>query len=367
MIMINPVRNPEPDFVSLKEVLGGKKKPEKIYFVELLMDEEIKRSVVEKLFRKRWVPYSSENEKSYLLQDIDFWYRMGYDYIRVSGGGRVTLSWQRDIRETGDTAVLSRGERVWVEEGQGIISSWEDFEKYQWPDPKKIDYFPYEFTAKNLPEGMQMMVCPSDGIFEVVSESLLGMEGLSYLLADEPELVKEVFKKVGEIIYSFYENVIELDNVGGFFQGDDMGYKTSTIVRPDTLRELVLPWHKKFAELAHRHDKMYWLHCCGNVLTLMDDFINDVMIDAFHSFQDVIIPVGDFMRRYPEIATLGGVDVNNLGRMEEKELRIYIQGILNQCMPGRYALGSGNSIANYIPLENYLVMLDEGVKWGGNR
>ncbi len=30
-------------------------------------------------------------------------------------------------------------------------------------------------------------------------------------------------------------------------------------------------------------------------------------------------------------------------------------------MPGGgYVLGTGNSVANYIPLRNYLVMLDEG-------
>jgi uroporphyrinogen decarboxylase len=32
-------------------------------------------------------------------------------------------------------------------------------------------------------------------------------------------------------------------------------------------------------------------------------------------------------------------------------------------MPYKYALGSGNSIANYIPVENYLIMLDEGLKY----
>jgi len=356
-------KNPEPDFEGLITVLKGEKKPARVHFVELLMDEEIKKTVVEKFFGEKWIPYSPEDQRPYLLQDINFWYSMGYDYIRVVGGGRVTLNWQRNIREAGDTAAISRGERVWVEEGTGVISSWDDFEKYPWPDTKKIDYSPYEFSSKNLPEGMKMMVCPSDGIFEVVSESLLGMEGMSYLLLDDPKLVREVFRKVGEIIFAFYENVVELENIGGFFQGDDMGYKTSTIVSPVVLKEMVLPWHKKFAELAHRYNKMYWLHCCGNVSALMDDFINDVKIDAFHSFQDVIIPVGEFMKKYPEVAALGGIDVNNLGRMEDEELRRYVRDTLNQCMPGRYALGSGNSIANYIPVENYFTMLDEGLRW----
>jgi len=59
---------------------------------------------------------------------------------------------------------------------------------------------------------------------------------------------------------------------------------------------------------------------------------------------------------------LGGVDVNKLCRLKEKELRPYVRDILDKCMPGGgYALGSGN----YIPIENYLIMLDEGAKWGG--
>ena len=52
-----------------------------------------------------------------------------------------------------------------------------------------------------------------------------------------------------------------------------------------------------------------------------------------------------------------------LGRMPEMELRKYIRGILEKCSPGRFALGSGNTIANYIPVENYLVMLQELRTW----
>jgi uroporphyrinogen decarboxylase len=34
-------------------------------------------------------------------------------------------------------------------------------------------------------------------------------------------------------------------------------------------------------------------------------------------------------------------------------------------MPGgRYALGSGNSVANYVPIENYFAMLEEGWRLG---
>ncbi|PIP16571.1 MAG: uroporphyrinogen-III decarboxylase-like protein, partial [bacterium (Candidatus Ratteibacteria) CG23_combo_of_CG06-09_8_20_14_all_48_7] len=60
----------------------------------------------------------------------------------------------------------------------------------------------------------------------------------------------------------------------------------------------------------------------------------------------------------------GGVDVNELCRLKEEPLRQYVRKILDECMPGGgYALGTGNSVANYIPIENYLTMLDEGRRW----
>jgi len=120
--------------------------------------------------------------------------------------------------------------------------------------------------------------------------------------------------------------------------------------------------------LAHEYGKMYWYHCCGNVSKVIEDLIEDVKIDTFHSFHDMIIPVGKFMKRYGErIAALGGIDMDKLGRMNEQELRKYVRDTLDECMPGRYALGSGNTVANYIPPQNYLAMLDEGSKWAFRR
>ena len=136
-------------------------------------------------------------------------------------------------------------------------------------------------------------------------------------------------------------------------------------MRPEFLRKNVFPWFKKYVEIAHQNGKMYWYHCCGYVLNVMDDLIEDVKIDAFHSFQDVIITVGEFLKRYGDkIAALGGIDMDKLSRMDEDSLRKYVRETIDECMEiGRYALGSGNTIANYIPVKNYLVMLDEGLKW----
>ena len=44
--------------------------------------------------------------------------------------------------------------------------------------------------------------------------------------------------------------------------------------------------------------------------------------------------------------------------------RARVRDTLEKCLPGGgYCLGSGNSIANYVPLQNYLTMLDEGRRY----
>lgn len=180
-----------------------------------------------------------------------------------------------------------------------------------------------------------------------------------------PDLVDAVFEKTGNLIYGFYEKIVGLPKLAGFFQGDDMAYKSSTLFPPDFLRKNVFPWHKKLAELAHDNGLVYILHSCGQLEEVMEDFIEDVKIDAKHSYEDQIMPVTEFKRKYGHrIATLGGVDMDKLVRFEEDELRKYVRSILDACMTGgRYALGSGNSITNYIPVKNYLIMLEEGCNW----
>ena len=361
-----PLKNPRPDIENFRKVILREKAPQRPPFIELHIDKEIIKELVEKELHGTWVePDDRESQEACLRNYIECWYRLGYDCIRLTGEFRFSggLHFASEIREGQDTATLTRGERKWVEESKGVISSWEDFEKYPWPSLDEVDLWPLEFTSENLPEGMGIMACPSAGVFEIGLNNLFGYQNLSYLLYDDPELVKATFDKVGELIYGYYQNILGLENLAGFFQGEDMGFKTGTLVSPKALREYILPWHKKIAQLAHDHDLLYILHSCGNVEAIMEDLIEDVKIDAKHSFEDGIMPITQSKKKYGDrVAALGGVDLDKLCRLEEAELRSYVRNIIDECAKdGGYALGSGNSISNYVPTRNFLVMLDEGL------
>jgi len=221
----------------------------------------------------------------------------------------------------------------------------------------------YEYLAGHLPEGMGLVACHAGGVYEHLS-ALLSYEGLCLALYDQPDLVRAVADRIGALFLDVYRQLVELDGVVAIFPGDDMGFRTATLLPPEALRRLTLPWHRRYAALAHAHSLPYWLHSCGNLAEIMDDLIDDVGIDAKHSFEDAILPAPEFQARYgARLGVLGGLDVDVLARSTPDGVRAATRALIDACHPrGRYAVGSGNSIPSYVPVDNYLAMVDEALR-----
>ncbi len=361
-----PLLEPRPDIERFVGVIRGKVRPSRPPLAELFLDHEVERTIAQSHLGLAWVEPAADRDTmaAYLRNRTEVYWRMGYDYIRLSGG----VDFPGDYLDAEDTAELSRGNRHWANETRGPIASWDDFEAYPWPDPAKADLFPYEYAATNLPEGMGLFVCPTSGFLEIPLDTLFGYQNLCYLILEQPDLVEAVFQRVGETVYAMYERLLGLPNLRGFFQGDDMGFKTGTLLSPDHLRSLVLPWHKKLVSLAHNNDLVYLLHSCGNLEKITTDLIDEVGIDARHSYEDEGNSVFDFKRLYGDrVSILGGVDVDKLSRLSEPELRSHVRGVIDACLPGgRFALGSGNTVCNYVPIENYFAMVEEALNYAGD-
>jgi len=348
-------------------VITGKAIPQKVHLAELFADQEIMEWITKDIFGKDWTVLPSEKgqiaqTKKHYLCEIEYWYRMGYDYIRVTGG----IDFATTFYTSAETAEqMGRNKRQWANMNNGPIQNRADFEAYPWPKVRDEDLWIYEFVAKNLPEGMGILACPHSGFFEIPAEFLLGYESMALMSFDEPDLVKDVFDKVRSSMLDVYEKLVDIPRIAGFFQGDDMGFKTGTLMSPDFLRKHVLPGHKAAAELAHSRNKIYLLHSCGNLDAIMEDLIDDVGIDAKQSFEDTIIRVEDFYHRYSDkIAVLGGLDINLLAGADEEAVRRRSREILSVCVPkGKYAFGSGNTITNYSKKQNVLAMFDEAYSW----
>jgi len=355
-----PLKIPKPDSNEFIDILMGSSQSNRIPLIEYIVDDVVMKPIVADLLRREWVDMGTdrESQKAYLDNFIEFWYRMGYDFVRFE----EPLPFDKRMLVTADTGADKSRNRIWVDLHEGNIMSWEDFNRYSWPKVEDMDFFKFEYINNHLPEGMGFMTCHAAGILEHLSQ-LMSYEGLCLALFDNPELVQAITDRVGELIAKFYEHLLDLDNVIAIFQGDDMGFRTGTLISPGDLRKYILPWHKKLAAIVHEHHRPYFLHCCGNLETIMEDLISDVGIDGKHSFEDVIIPVQDFQQKYGDhIAVLGGLDINILSESTPEQVREKTRFLIETCGSRiRYAVGSGNSIPSYVPVENYLAMVDEAV------
>lgn len=340
---------PQPDFGRLRRTLLRQGRPGDLPFMELFADGEIIAAILGR-------PIQSKAD------DIEFWYRLGYDSTLFPVG----IGFPRGRKGAPDTAALARAERSWVTDDTATIVNRRDFDAYVWPNPEDANAAGLEECAKLLPEGMKFWLSPPGGVFENVIW-IMGTTPLCSAIYDDPDLVTDMFNRVGEIITAALAKLIGHESIGGIFFGEDLGFKTATMVSPEVLRRHHFPWLKKIVDMCHAHDKLFVLHSCGNLERIMDDLIDDVGIDAKHSYEDAIMPVPDVVRKYGHrIGIVGGVDVDFLARRSEDDVHRYVRNIIEQCAPsGAYVLGSGNSVANYIPVRNFLAMVEEGWRYRG--
>ena len=278
---------------------------------------------------------------------IDAFCAGGYDYATIHAS---EYGFPINRRRLEQTVSLNEG---------FVITDEASFEAYPWMDPDAGDYSRLDALAPHLPDGMKLMVMGPGGVLENVT-ALVGYENLCYMLHEQPELAGRIFDKVGSGLVRYYEISAAFDSVGLLTSNDDWGFNTQTFLSPADMRKYVFPWHKRIVEAGHARGKPVVLHSCGYMGDVFEDVIEDMRYDGKHSYEDTILPVEQCYARWGgRIGIIGGIDVDFIIRSPAEEIRKRCDAMLDLAEErGGYALGSGNSIPEYIPYEKYRAMTD---------
>ena len=270
---------------------------------------------------------------------------LGYDYWK---GYSCSITFEEPNREVEASIGMAHG---------GVIATREDFDAFPWPDPEAFDYSLLD--SVELPGKAKMVIMGPGGILENII-SLVGFEDLCFMLIDEPELASDIFEKIGSILLRYYTLSMPYHNVGAGLVNDDWGFKSQTMLPPEQMRKYVIPWHKQMVEAIHASGRPAIMHSCGNLSEVMEDIIVEIGFDGKHSYEDNICPVEEMIPKVGNrLAVLGGIDVDFMVRATPEEIRVRADALLDQtAASGGYALGTGNSVPEYIPDENYLAMID---------
>jgi uroporphyrinogen decarboxylase len=299
-----------------------------------------------------------------LRDEVGFWHKAGYDYVKLQPaadfnpakiGAEEHLTYNKD-------GTLSR---KWASENSGVIADFEGFERYRFPSKDDFDYSRFEEVRSHLPEGMGVIGQYGD-IFTMTWE-MMGFEAFSLAIYENPDLVKALNEKLGNLVLSMFEYFAQSDAVDAIWYSDDIAFTQGLLVSPDTLHEYFFPWLRKIGELARKSNKPLLYHSDGILWDVFDEIV-DCGVDAIHPIEPKAMDIAEVKRRYGgKLCILGNVDVDILARGTREEIRTIVKRNIDQVgYNGGYCVGSGNSIPEYVLYENYLTLLEAAREFGGS-
>ena len=329
--------NRKPDFKQMLKVLD-RQIPDRDVLFELFMNMDVYERAIGKFAFSNWMDLNRALCQSYAA--------LGYDYATVTGS---SFSFpESDDFERAMTYSLN---------DTTMISDRKSFDEYPWPDAKDSDYSMLKDIEADMPAGMKLAVMGPAGVLEAVIK-LVGYDTLCLMLYDDEALLADIFEQVGIQLLEYYRISAAYDSVGMLISNDDWGFNQQTMFSPEMMRKYLFPWHKEIVKIGHAAGKPVMLHSCGNFSQILDD-LYDMGFDARHSYEDNIMPVEEAYELLSDkMAVLGGIDMDFLCRASHEEIKERSRKMLARGREkGGYALGSGNSIPVYCPVDNYLAML----------
>lgn len=338
--------NFQPDYRHIANVMQNVR-PDRLPLYEHIISPIIMEAVLDKKFDSL-LEGDKNDQAEFFKHYCRFFKDMTYD----------TVSFEECItRILPDGGALMGGK-------PGPIQNRSDFEAYPWDEIPKLywEKAETEFDAlvQSLPEGMKAIGGVGNGVFEI-SEDLVGLEFLPFMQVDDPELYADLYVKIGDTMCTIWSEFLTRysDSFVACRFGDDLGFKSSLLTNPSTIREHILPQYQRIINLVHQAGLPFLLHSCGCIFEVMDDIIA-LGIDAKHSNEDAIAPFDRWIEDYGnQVGLFGGFDMDFLCSQSESEVyeAVKDQGQRFRSTAQGYALGSGNSIPDYVPVENYLAMI----------
>jgi len=331
-----------PDFQNILNLLARRATARPVLFEFIINSGHVERLSGES------IDWDSGDLDQLMRLQVKAFQAAGYDYAVTPPWQFKSLSFPAAKRERGESIGQAHG---------GVIRDRESFEKYPWPDPETTDWDALERLKPHVPEGMKLLVCSPGGVLENLV-SLLGFDELCFMLEDDPELLQEITDAIGSRLLRYYEAGLQHESVGAAIVNDDWGFKTQPFLSPGQMREFITPWHRRIVQAIHAAGRPAILHSCGQLDLLWDDIIDDLKFDGKHSYEDTILPVEEAYEKFgARITILGGIDVDFLCRSTPDAVYRRCKAMIERTQSrGGYGLGSGNSIADYVPAENFDAM-----------
>jgi uroporphyrinogen decarboxylase len=356
-----PVVVTDTDFGRLRRAMFCQGKGDRVPLFEMSVHSDLKAAILAR-------PLKS------LQDEVDFWRAAGYDFVSIRAGVRSVVRGYHPAvhawRQAESPAHGSPG--GWVAEEKALIHNRDEFERFPWPVPGELGGYPdyanldehLAALARCLPSDMKLLV--QIGYVFMGAWQLLGFENYCLKLSDDPDLVRDVTDWLGSSQLAVLEMLLQYDYVGTIWLPDDLCYNSGPVVSPNVYRKYVYPWYRRITERCRRAGIPVGLHSDGDLRRLLPDLV-DCGFDAIHPFEPPMNDIVAVKRQWGDrLAVAGGVDLKQAlcsgtpadvaAEVREKAAAL--------AFTGGWLLGSSNSIPDFVPVENYKMLLSAGLTYG---
>ena len=257
----------------------------------------------------------------------------GFRTVRTARGGGMwrTVEW-----ETGAVWRVGTVRNVWAREYiKYPVESEDDLDRLELPDPDDAErYEGVEEAIKYIRERGFFPSCSINGFFSGVWYFIRGP--LHKILRDiyaKRSFFAELIRRVGEFNLKAEKNLLER---GAMMIGwvDDLGYNKGPFMSPKLYEELILPWHKRAIDLAHKYGAFVNMHSHGNINAILPFLVNAGL--------DVLNPIGpsdnmdlaEIKEKYGDDLCLQGGLSKHIGFMTSDELKSHLVDVIGKGSPG---------------------------------
>lgn len=223
----------------------------------------------------------------------------------------------------------------------------------------------YEFSEERFRPGWEEAARRAAAEGKVVSVSipggfdeprqLMGEEGLCVAFYDQPELIHEMLRTMGETARRVLDRVSNLVQVDQLNVHEDMAGKSGPLAGPRQVAEFIAPYYLGVWEmLRDRGARLFDQDSDGNMNSVVQAFI-DAGVNVMHPLEPAAgMDIVALRERFGEkLAFVGGLDKHVLRRGEAAIVAELEHKIPPMIRTGGCMLGLDHRIPNGTPLEAY--------------
>ncbi len=299
--------------------------------------------------------------------DTDFAEYFGLDRVAGVGGDISPRFPERVVEETEDYIVRfdawgttaknwkhASSTPHWIARTIVDRPSWEAAKRRMVMTRDRVDW---KFLEKNYPVWRKQGRWIHGGLwfgFDVTHARVVGTEPLLVWMADDPELVRDLFETELacslQLLEMIWDAGYKFDSI---FWCDDMGYRNGVFFSLDMYRAILKPVQQRAIDWAHARGIAAHLHSCGNINAFVPELIG-IGLDALNPLEvkagmDPVRLKRDFGDRLVLHGGLNAMLWDDIGRTRDEIRRLL--PVLKQ--GGGYIFQEDHSIPDSVSLADY--------------